>query len=166
MGAVLYSLAGAVAGFVEKTALLLLTALALVGLMHLLGFSLSIRHARAIVSYSLVPLILIAIPATLFEVGTIVLSRSESSLPHWLWLEVAAFLDWSEPHPLAYSFARQIGVFSAWCWLLVALGLTVVVRSISFWVALGAAAMAVVSVNSIWNGALLAVIDPDHLHWP
>lgn len=164
--AFLFALAAAGGAFVERIAVLVLSALALVGLMRALGCPLSIRHARAFVSYSLVPLILVGIPLALFEAGAIVLLRSESPLPHWLWLDVAAFFDWSAPHPLAYALARQIGVFALWRWLLVALGLTVVVRSISFWVALGATVIALVSVNSIWDAVWLAVIDPNHLHWP
>ena len=137
-----------VAGFVTETAVLLLVALALVGLMRALSRILSIRHALALVSYSLLPMILVSIANRVFQTG-VALLQLESPLPHWLWLNAATLLDRSASHLLVYSFVSQIGVFPLWRWLLVALGLTIVVRSVSFRVALGAAVIALTLVGSV-----------------
>ena len=145
------------AEFIDRTALLLLSALALAGVMRALSRTLSVRHSLALVSYSLVPVILVSCARAVFVAG-VALSQLESPLPHWFWLNAAAFLDRSASHPLVYSIVSQIGVYPLWRWLLVALGLTIVVRSVSLRVALGAAVIALVVVGSIWSLAMMSVV--------
>ena len=94
----LIMLVSVVGQFVVQIAFLLLVAFALVGLIRVLGCPLSIRHARAIVSYSLVPWILVSFAHAVFRAG-VALLQLESPLPHWFWLNVAAFLDRSASHP-------------------------------------------------------------------
>ena len=136
--------------FVAHIAFLFVVAFALAGLVRALGFPLGTRHARAIVSYSLVPGVLTSLANDVFRAGVASL-QLEFSLPQWFWLNAAAFLERSTSHPLVYSFFVQIGVYPLWGWLLVALGLTIVLRSVSFRVALGAAVVASVLVGWIWH---------------
>ena len=142
--------------FVGQITFLFLVGWALVGLIRALGYSLSTRHARAIVSYSLVPEILLGLANRVFQSGVFLLEL-ESPLPHWFWLNVSAFLDQSALHPLVFSTALQIGVVPLWCWLLVAVGLTIVVRSVTFRVALGTAMAALILVGSVWELAMRSV---------
>ena len=150
--ALLKALAVLPVGVVNLTAMLLVSAFAMAGLSRTLSRALTVRHALALVSYSLVPGILVGLVHRVFQVG-LALLQLESPLPRWFWLNAAAFLDWSEPHPLVYSLAQQIGVFPLWRWLLVALGLTIVLRSVSFRVAFGVAVVSLVLVGSIWGFA-------------
>ena len=151
----LYYLVTLGAGFFAETAGLFLSALMLVGLMRALSRTLGVRHALALVSYSLVPGILVSLMNHVFHAGVLWL-QLESPLPHWFWLNAASFLDRSASHPLVYSLVGQIGVFPLWRWLLVALGLTIVVRSVSFRVAFGVAVVALVLVGSIWSFAWIS----------
>ena len=135
-------------GFAELALVLFLAALTLAGLMRALSCVLSIRHSLALVSYSLVPGILIGFVHSVFRLGVFLLEL-ESPLPRWFWLNAAVLFDRSESHILVYSIASQIGVFPLWRWLLVALGVTVVLKSVSFRVALGVSVVALVLIGSI-----------------
>ncbi|MDE0110209.1 MAG: hypothetical protein OXN96_20580 [Bryobacterales bacterium] len=136
------------AGIAEQAAALFLSALVLAGLMRALSCALSIRHSLALVSYSLVPGILIGFVHSVFRLGVSLLEL-DSPLPHGFWLNAAVFFDRSETHVLVYSIASQIGVFPLWRWLLVALGITIVLRSVSFRIALGATVAGLVLIGSI-----------------
>ena len=137
-------------GFVDQAAVVLLSALTLAGLMSALSRTLSVRHSLALVSYSLVPGILVGSVNAVIWVG--VAAWQVELPPNYLrWLSVAAFLNGSALHPLVRAIVGQIGVFSLWRWLLVALGLKIVVRSLSFWVAFGVAVVALALVDSIWS---------------
>ena len=120
----------------------------LAGLMRALSCVLSIRHSLALVSYSLVPAILIGCVQAVFRLRVFLLEL-ESPLPRWFWLNAAVFFDQSESHILVYSIASQIGVYPLWRWLLVALGVTVVLRSVSFRTTLGVSVVALVLIGSI-----------------
>ena len=135
-------------GFADQAAVLFLSALTLAGLMRALSCALSIRHSLALVSYSLVPGILIGFVHSVFRLGVFLLEL-ESPLPRWFWLNAAVLFDRSESHILVYSIASQIGVYPLWRWLLVALGVTVVLRSVSFRLALGGTVVALVLIGSI-----------------
>ena len=135
-------------GFAEQAVVLVLSALTLAGLMRALSWALSIRHSLALISYSLVPGILVGFVHSVFRLGVFLLEL-ESPLPRWFWLNAAVFFDRSASHLLIYSFASQIGVYPLWRWLLVALGVTIVLRTVSFRVALGASVAALVLIGSI-----------------
>ena len=144
-------------GVVNLTAMLLVSAFAMTGLFRALSRTLSMRHALALCSYSLVPGIVVGLAHRVLQAG-LALLQLESPLPHWFWLNAASFLDWSEAHPLAYSLAREIGALPLWRWLLVALGLTIMVRSVSFRIAFGVAVVALVSIGSIWNSVWISAM--------
>ena len=145
------------AGFVNLAAMLLLSAFAMSGLSRALSRTLTVRHALALVSYSLVPGMVVSLAHRVFQVG-LALGQLESPLPHWIWLNLGSFLDPSASHPLVWSVAVGIGVIPLWRWLLVALGLTIMVRSISFRVAFGVAVVALVLVGSIWDFAWISAM--------
>ena len=141
------------ATFAGRVFFLLVSAIVLVGLIKAVSRPLSVLHALALVSYSLVPEILATLVHSVFHAG-LVLLQLESPLPHWIWLNAASFVDGPTSHSLVYSFLCQIGVFPLWRWLLVALGLTIMLRAVSFRVAFGIAVVALVLVGSIWAFAV------------
>ena len=143
------------AGFVAQAAVVLLSALTLAGLIRALSRTLSVRHSLALVSYSLVPEILVCSANAVIWAG--VAAWQLEPPPNYLrWLSVAAFVNGSGLHPMVRAIVGQIGVLSIWRWLLVALGITIVVRSVSFRVAFGVAVVALVLVGSIWNFAWIS----------
>ena len=166
VSAFLWTLLAAIGELAVRAALLLVSALAFARLMRALSRSLSIRHALAIASYSLVPGILVSIVFTVHQFGVAPLFQLESSFPQWFSLSLRALLDGSTMHPMVYMIAGSIGVVPLWRWLLVALGLTIVVRSVSFWAALGAAIVVLFVVESLWTVAWMSVMWPSDLRLP
>ena len=166
VAASLWTLLAAVAGVAVQSALLLVSAFAFSRLMRALSRSLSIRTALAIASYSLVPGILVSVVIRVHQFGVAPLLQLESSFPRWFSLNLRALLDGSTLHPMVYMIAGSIGVVPLWRWLLVALGLTIVVRSVSFWAALGVAIVVLFVVNSLWTVAWMSVMWPSDLRLP
>ena len=166
VSAFLWTLLAAIGELAVRAALLLVSALAFARLMRALSRSLSIRHALAIASYSLVPGILVSIVFTVHQFRVAPLFQLESSFPQWFSLSLRALLDGSTMHPMVYMIAGSIGVVPLWRWLLVALGLTIVVRSVSFWAALGAAIVVLFVVESLWTVAWMSVMWPSDLRLP
>lgn len=122
----------------------------------------TMRHTNRITSnvLSLAPGILIGFVHSLFRLGVSLLEL-ESQLPRRFWLNAAVYFDRSESHLFVYSLTSEIGVFPLWRWLLVALGITIVLRSVSFQIALGSTAAGLVLIGSIhamawtyWHGLL------------
>lgn len=166
ISAFLWTLLSAVAEVAVQAGLLLVVAFAFSCLMRALSRSLSIRTALAVASYSLVPGILVSLVHRVLQYGVAPLLQWESSLPLWFSLNLRAVLDGSTLHPIVYMIAGSIGVVPLWRWLLVALGLTVVVRSLSFWAALGAAIVVLFLVESLWTAAWMSVFWPSDLRLP
>ena len=166
VSAFLWTLLAAVAEVAVRSAVLFVSAFAFARLMRALSRSLSIRTALAIASYSLVPGILVSLVFRVHQFGVAPLLQLESSFPQWLSLNLRALLDGSTMHPMMYMIAGSIGVVPLWRWLLVALGLTIVVRSVSFWAALGAAIVVLFVVESLWTVAWMSVMWPSDLRLP
>ena len=166
VSAFLWTLLSAVAEVAVQAGLLLVAAFAFSRLMRALSRSLSIRSALAVASYSLVPGILVSLVHRVLQYGVAPLLQWESSLPQWFSLNLRAVLDGSTLHPIVYMIAGSIGVVPLWRWLLVALGLTVVVRSLSFWAALGVAIVVLFLVESLWTAAWMSVFWPSDLRLP
>ncbi|MCY4595460.1 MAG: hypothetical protein OXC19_11785 [Bryobacterales bacterium] len=151
-------LASSLVGFLNQTAVLLLSSLILVGLIRARSRTLTVRHALAILSHSLVPGILADLVIRTFHAGVSIL-QFDLRLPRWFFLNVGTLLDRSTLHPLVHSIAFQIGVYPLWRWLLVALGLTIMVRPVSFRVAFGVAVVTLIPVELIWTLGWMSVLE-------